>query len=53
MKTQKKQNELEFEEYKMDLLKISNKYLIESIEIKKHLLVPKVKIMNRDIRPSK
>jgi len=50
MSVQKVQNKQEFEKYKIDLLKIKNKYLVETIEAKKRLLADKSKMIERNLK---
>lgn len=50
MKVQRTINRQEFEEYKIDLLKAKNKYLIESIESKKRLLADEAKMIKEGLR---
>ena len=50
MKVQREINRQEFEEYKNNLLKIKNKYFIESMEIKKRLLADEVKMSEKKLR---
>lgn len=53
MNIQKIKNKQGFEEYKIDLMRIRSKYLIESIEIKKRLLTHKGKMIEKDLKPHK
>ena len=53
MNIQKTKNKKEFEEYKINLLKIKNKFLIESIQAQKSFLFDKSKVFKKDLRLSK
>ena len=50
MKVQRTINRQEFEEYKINLLRIKNKYFIESMEAKKRLLADEAKMIKQDLR---
>lgn len=50
MKVQKTINEQEFEEYKINLIEIKNKYLIESMKIKEKLLADEAKIIKEKLK---
>ncbi|MCK4554728.1 hypothetical protein KAU19_07290 [Candidatus Parcubacteria bacterium] len=53
MNIQKAINRQEFEEYKINLLKIKNKFLVESLKVQKGLLFDKAQIFKKDLRLSK
>lgn len=50
MKVQRAINRQDFEEYKINLLKIKNKYFIESMEIKKRLLADEAKVIKEKLK---